>query len=689
MSSRAFLTLVALLIGSTATHAQDRLRTMPGYERYAAMAPTLASSIKSGAITPQWAEDGGSFDFTRDGKRLRYTVATKAVTEAGPANSGATMGARRLNAPARGRQYTEAWTADSAMKAVYRENNLFISARDGSGERQLTTDGSTERRIKYGTASWVYGEELDQVTAMWWSPSGKQLAYYRFDENPVKDYWLQMGQTAVQGSVMIEAYPKAGTQNPIVDLFVHDLASGKTIRIDARDGKPLTDDVVGHYVYGITWSPDGSELLVRRTNRRQNIMEFAACSPTSGACRVLVREEWLASWTENSPTIRWLADGKRFIWESERNGFKNYYLYDLSGKLIAPLTQHAFEVAGIVKVDEEAKQLWYYARSGDNFMRLQLHRVGLDGKGDRRLTDPAFHHTVTVSPNGKHVVDVAQTHAIAPVTRVLDAAGKVVATVAESDLSAFTAAGFRAPEMFTYTSADGATPLHGMLHKPSNFDPAKRYPVLFSVYAGPATNGAREVFGPPMAWTEMGFLVVTLDTRSAAGRGKKALDAIYEKLGEVEIDDLAAASRHLAKLPFVDGQKVGIFGTSYGGYASALALLRHPDAFHAASASSSVTSWHHYDTIYTERYMYTPQANPAGYKKGNAMEYAANLRGRLMIFYGTADDNVHPNNSMQLIQALQRAGKSFEVQVGPDVGHASINQQRMMEFFIQSLVLER
>ncbi len=689
MLARARFRLVALLLLPAAIPAQDRLRTMPGYERYAAMAPKLASTIKSGAITPQWAEDGGSFEFLRDGKRFRYTVATKAVTEAGPTNGGAAMGARRPNAPARGRQYTEAWTADSAMKAVYRDHNLFISARDGSGERQLTTDGSKERRIKYGTASWVYGEELDQVTAMWWSPSGTQLAYYRFDENPVKDYWLQMDQTAVQGSVMIEAYPKAGTQNPIVDLFVHDLPSGKTIRIDARDGKPLTDEVVGHYVYGITWSPDGSELLLRRTNRRQNIMEFAACSPTSGACRVLVREEWLASWTENSPTIRWLADGKRFIWESERNGFKNYYLYDLSGKLITPLTQHAFEVAGIVKVDEEAKQLWYSARSGDNFMKVQLHRVGLDGKGDRRLTDPAFHHTVTVSPNGKHVVDVAQTHAIAPVTRVLDAAGKVVATIAESDLSAFTAAGFRAPEMFTYTAADGTTPLFGMLHKPSNFDPTKRYPVLFSVYAGPATNGAREVFGPPMAWTEMGFLVVTLDTRSAAGRGKKALDAIYEKLGEVEIDDLAAASRHLAKLPFVDGQKVGIFGTSYGGYASALALLRHPDAFHAASASSSVTSWHHYDTIYTERYMYTPQANPAGYQKGNAMEYAANLRGRLMIFYGTADDNVHPNNSMQLIQALQRAGKSFEVQVGPDVGHASINQQRMMEFFIQSLVLER
>jgi len=300
-----------------------------------------------------------------------------------------------------------------------------------------------------------------------------------------------------------------------------------------------------------------------------------------------------------------------------------------------------------------------------------------------------MHHTVSVAPDGRFFTDVAQTHDVAPVTRVMDAAGKPVATVAETDRTAFDAAGFKPAELFTYMAADGTTPLFGLLHKPSNFDPAKKYPVLFSVYAGPATNGARETFTPPMAMTEYGFLVVTLDTRSAAGRGKRALDAIYEKLGEVEIDDLAAASRHLAKLPYVDGRRVGIFGTSYGGYASALALMRHPDAFAAASASSAVTSWHHYDTIYTERYMYTPQVNVAGYKKGNAMEYAKDLRGRLMIYYGTADDNVHPNNSMQLIRALQQAGKSFEVQVGPDAGHTSLNQQRMMEFFIQSLVLEK
>ena len=676
-----FLSLVMVRTAS----AQDRLRQMPGADQYARMAPKLAGAFKSGAITARWTDDGRAFDFTRDGKRLRFDMTTRKTVDA-PAEA-APSAARRSAGVARGRQAPEAWTRDSSRKAIYKQRNLFIADRNGSNERQLTTDGSETGRIKYGTASWVYGEELGQTTAMWWSPDGSKLAFYRFDEKPVKDYWLQTDQTAVQGTVEVEAYPKAGTDNPIVDLFVHDVRTGTTTRMDTRDGKPLTDDVVGHYVYGISWSPDGSELLLRRTNRRQNIMEFAACAPSSGACRVIVREEWLPSWTENSPTIQWLADGKRFVWYSERTGFANYYLYDLSGKQLATLTAHQAEVAGIVRVDERAKQLWYYARTGDNVMKVQLHRVGLDGKGDKRLTDPAFHHTVSLSPDGTHFVDVAQTHAIPPTARLLDAKGKVVAVIAESDVSGLLAAGVKPVEMFTYTAADGVTKLQGMLHKPSSFDPARKYPVLFSVYAGPATNGAREVYTPPSAQAEYGFLIVTLDTRSAAFRGKRALDAIYRKLGEVEIDDLAAAARHLATLPYVDGARVGIFGTSYGGYASALALLRHPDAFAAASASSAVTSWHHYDTIYTERFMDTPQANPAGYAKGNAMAYAKDLKGRLLIYYGTADDNVHPNNAMQLIKALQDAGKSFEVQVGPDQGHSSINPERMMEFFIEQLVV--
>ena len=687
------LALVALagapFASASVVRGQDRLKSMPGYEQYARMAPKLTGAIKSGAVTPQWADDGKSFEFTLGSKRMRFDMATRTATEL-PGPPAAANGGRR-GGPARGRQATEAWTRDSLLKATYKDRNLYISNRDGSNERQLTTDGSAALRIKYGTASWVYGEELGQTTAMWWSPDGTKLAYYRFDESPVKDFHLQTDQTTVQGSEMVEAYPKAGTANPIVDLFVHDVALGKSTKLDTRLGQPLTDSVVGHYVYAVNWSPDGSELLVNRTNRRQNVMEFTACAPATGSCRVVIREEWLASWTENHPPIKWLADGKRFIWQSERTGFANYYLYDLSGKLLATLTALPAEVTGIVKVDEKAGVLYYLARDGDNFMKPQLHRVGLNGKGEKRLTDPAFHHTVSASPDGQHFVDVAQTHLVPPTSRLIDANGKVVAMIAESDVSGLKVAGFQPVEMFTSTAADGATKLQGMISKPSNFDAGKKYPVLFSVYAGPASasNGARETFGPPNALAEYGFVVVMVDTRAAPGRGKRALDALYQHLGEVEIDDLAAASKELATRPWVDGTRVGIFGTSYGGYASAMAILRHPDQFQAASASSAVTSWHHYDTIYTERYMYTPQVNAEAYTKGSAMEYAKELRGRLMIYYGTADDNVHPNNSMQLIKALQAAGKSFDVQVGPDAGHSGVNPQRMMEFFIEALGVGR
>ena len=264
--------------------------------------------------------------------------------------------------------------------------------------RAITTDGSEKDRIKYGTASWVYGEELAQTSAIWWSPDSAKIAYYRFDEKQVLDYNLQLDQTKIQSTNDVEAYPKAGTSNPVVDLFVYDVATKATTRIDVRNGKPFDNDVVGHYVYRVSWSPDGRELLFNRTNRRQNILEFVAANPSTGATRVIVREEWPTGWVDNRPPMQFLKDNSRFIWESERNGFANLYLYDLAGKLIAPLTTHtAFEVTGIVKVDEAAGVLFYTARDGDNHLKLQLHRVGLDGKGDVRLTDPG------VQPHGRQL----------------------------------------------------------------------------------------------------------------------------------------------------------------------------------------------------------------------------------------------------------------------------------------------
>jgi dipeptidyl-peptidase-4 len=576
---------------------------------------------------------------------------------------------------------------DGTLRAFYRDHNLWLGDPKAIVAVPLTTDGNPKDRVKNGTVPWVYAEELFQNTAIWWSPDGTKVAYYRFDESKVPDYWLQTNQANLQGTVAIEAYPKAGDPNPVVDLFVCDVATKKSVRVDVRDGKPFDDAAVGHYVYHVQWSADGKDLLFLRANRHQNVVEFVAADPATGKCRVLVREEWPASWVAEVPTLQFLKDGKRFVWSSERTGWRNFYLYDLTGKLHATLTNHPFEVAQVVRVDEDARLLYYMAHDGDNPMKLQLHKVGLDGKADKRLTDPAYHHAVDVAPDGKHIIDVAETHDTPPATRLLDADGHVLAEVAKSDLTKYDKLGLRRVELLTFKAADGKTDLYGLLHRPSNFDPNRKYPLLVQVYAGPATNGARETFALPSALTELGFLVASFDSRSAAGRGKHFLDAIYQKLGTVEVDDQAAGVRSLWERPYVDKTRVGIQGGSYGGYASTLCLLRHPDVFHAACASSPVTDFRHYDTIYTERYMRKPQENKAGYDAGSALTYVDKLKGRLMLYYGTADDNVHPNNTMQLIKALQAAGKSFDVQVGPDRPHSGIPVPRMMEFFIDNLVL--
>jgi dipeptidyl-peptidase-4 len=696
--------------------AQDRLPTMPGYQQFQKVSQESRDAVRSGALSVAW-QDARSFEYTRDGKRYRYDLATKSTTELGavPAADQAVGRGRggRGGGPERGRQFDSAESPDKKLRAVYRDRNLYMVDVASNAEIAVTTDGNAKDRTKNGTGSWVYGEELAQRTAMWWSPDSRKLAYYRFDESKVPDYYLQLKQTHLQSVVDTEAYPKAGADNPIVDVFVYDVATKKSTRVDVRAGQPFANDVVGHYVYRISWSRDGRELLFNRTNRRQNILEFAAADPETGETRVIIREEWPTGWVENSPAITFLKDGRRFIWESERNGWNNLYLYDLSGKLIAPLTPHmAFEVGGPIKLDEQANVLFYTARSGDNHLKMQLHRVGLDGRRDIRLTDPAYHHivggcmggpsggplvpippatsTCGIAPDNRHFVDVYQTHDTPPATRLVEAtAGKVVAELAQSDLTKFNALGLKKAEMFTYKAADGRTPLRGLLHFPSRFDPAKKYPVLVPVYGGPASgsNTARETFVTPSALTEYGFLVLNLDSRAAPGMGKRTLDSIYMKLGQVEIDDIAAGVKSLWSRPYFDKTRVGMYGTSYGGYSAVMSLLRYSDVYAAASASSPVTAWNHYDSIYTERYMWLPQENKEGYEAGSAMKYAKDLKGRLLIYYGTADNNVHPSNSMQLIDALMKAGKSFDVQVGPDLGHSGVNQARMMEFFLEHLVI--
>jgi dipeptidyl-peptidase-4 len=584
---------------------------------------------------------------------------------------------------------SSAASPDGRFNAVSRDGNVVLIERETNAETKVTTDGDIGKRIRYGMPTIVYGEELGAGLGLWWSPDSKRVAYYKFNEGHVKDYYLVLELTAQYPRLVVDPYPKAGIQSPQVDLFIYDLETKKSTQVDVRSGKPYGDDALGYYVYRVNWSLEERserELLFCRMNRKQNTIEVCAADPATGQVRVIVHDEWLKNYVDHQSPFVYLRDRKRFIWGSDRNGFRNYYLYDMTGKQITPLTQHEFDCGNLLKIDEENNSLYYMARDGENYQKQQLHRVGLDGKNHVRLTDREFNHTVTIAPDNTHFVDVYQTHDLPAATRVVDMNGKVVAELAKSDLSRFEEIGLKKIEVFTFKTLDGTAELHGMLHFPSNFDPQKKYPILLTVYGGPETSRLRETFATPNQLTEYGFLVAEVDARSLSGRGRKFSDPFFHNLGIVEMDDHAAGIKELLKRPYTNG-KVGVFGTSYGGTVAATLILRYPDLFQAASASSAVTDYRNYNDIYPERFNGLVSENKEGYDKATVMTYVQNLKGALLIFYGTADNNVHPSNSMQLIRALQQAGKSFEVQLGPDQGHVGVNQQRMMEFFIENLVM--
>ncbi|MBI1756259.1 MAG: DPP IV N-terminal domain-containing protein [Fimbriimonas ginsengisoli] len=693
----AWLTFVAFLPALAC--AQDRLPGMPRYDRYDNLRKALPGLVSGGKLTVNWAADGRSFTFEQGGKTWTYDVDRRAKVETGTAPTAPAKptppGRRR---PERGRQYDTVSSADRKLTAQYKDRNIWLKGPGDKEPRQITTEGDAAKRTKVGSASWVYGEELGQREAMWFSPDATKLAYYRFDESKVIDYYVTLNETGVQNQLDTEAYPKAGAPNPSVDLLVMDLATGKATPIDVRfrsDG----DKDLGHYVWNVAWANDGKALNFFRMNRKQNEMELVSADPATGECHAVIRESnpggWVADFdsrvADPDAGTPWPGakpgDPNRFFWISERDGYRNLYLADTGGRL-NPITHNAFDFESLVRVDKTRGMAWYTADDGDIPYKQQLHRIRLDGTDDKRLTDLSLSHTVSLAPGGGAFVDVAEALDVPPSTRLCDGEGHVIDSLAESDMSKFRSMGLRKAERLIFKAADGTTDLYGYLLKPSDFDPTKKYPLLLSIYAGPTSGTRPEAFQLPSDETELGFLVTWLDGRGTNGRGRAFRQAVYRKLGVVEMDDQAAGVRALVKRPYVDASRVGIHGTSYGGYASLMAILRFPDLFSAACASSPVTDWRHYDTIYTERFMDLPQDNKAGYDAGSAITYANNLKGKLLIYYGTADNNVHPSNTLQFIKLLQSQSKGFEVAVGPDLGHSPVDRRKMMEFFMDNLMLK-
>jgi dipeptidyl-peptidase-4 len=674
--------LVAMFCAAGTCHAQDRFRTLPGYEAYAQAQQKIRSVAGPGRNPGRWHQSGQFFIL---GSGMAFdTRSNKLTSDALPPEPSRNSTQQRSRPfPSRGRQFTIEFSPDNKLAARCVNDNVQITSADSAtdGVVNVTTD-AISRVQKYGTASWVYGEELNQNSAMWWSPDSKKLAFYKFNDKDVPEYYLTLGQGGVQNRLYSEAYPKAGAPNPIAEILVYDLASGKTTRIET-DFKSVDPDIA-HYIYSVSWSKN-NELLFHRTNRKQNYLEFVIANADTGKCRVAYSESNPSGWVDNVPRKTWLADGRTFLVISERTGFYNIYLAHLDTGKLTPITAHNFEVEAITNVNEATKTIWYTARSGNNPYLLQLHKVKFDGKGEKRLTDPSFSHSTRVSAETGYFYDAFTNINSSEASQICNSEGKPMHTISANAADPYKALGLRIPERFVCKAADGKTDIYGIIKKPSNFDPAKKYPVILEVYGGPESGTNTERLLPPEPLCELGYVYAWIDGRGTQNRGREFRQSVYKKLGVVEIDDQAAAMKALSTLPYIDGTRIGIEGTSYGGYASTMALVRYPDIFAAACAQSSVTSWYHYDSIYTERYMDTPQNNPDGYTQGSAMEYARQMKGALCLFYGTADDNVHPSNTHNLIRALDAAGKNYRVYIGVDQGHTGLQQARMMEFFYDTL----
>ncbi len=592
-----------------------------------------------------------------------------------------------------GKQQYAAFSPDGDRVAFVRQNNLFYVDVTSGQEHRVTEDGVVNQRIN-GALDWVYEEEFEFAIGFAWSPDGARLAYYTFDESRVPQYNMQKWGKLYPDNYEYK-YPKAGEINSAVGVSVFDLVSNKTVKLDVG---PETNQ----YLPRMKWTSSGATVAVQRLNRLQNKLELLHCDATTGQSRVVLTEADPKAYVEVTNDLTYLRDGKRFVWSSERDGYKHFYLYTLDGKAPQQLTKGAWDVDQLLGVDETAGWL-YYTSAEVHPRERQLYRVRLNGQSKQRLTTAAGWHSIDISPAFSYYFDAASTFGSPPVTslyetqpggkgaklvKVLEANQEVQQKLAGLNLSPV--------EFFDFTTTENVR-LNGWRLKPTTFDPAKKYPCLLYVYGGPGSQTVEDKWGGPnYLWfqhlAEQGYVIISVDNRGTGGRGTAFKKSTYANLGKLEIADQIETAKYAAALPYVDPARIGMWGWSFGGYMTALALTKGADVFKTGVAVAPVTNWRFYDTIYTERFLKTPQENPAGYDENSPVSFADRLKGNFLMIHGTGDDNVHFQNAVALEEAFIRANKQFRSFYYPNRNHGiyggvtRLHLYRMMtDYFLKNL----
>ena len=562
------------------------------------------------------------------------------------------------------------FSPDGSKIAYVLDNNLYVYDIASGKTKPVTTDGKWNHVIN-GNCDWVYEEEFSFTRAYQWSPKGNYIAYYRFDESKVKEFpFIEYGELYDQ--TYLYKYPKAGEDNSVVDIYIYSISNDRKVKAQYEQG-----DI---YIPRIKWTQDDNTLCVFWMNRHQNHLKLLLTNAQTGASNLLF-EEKNKYYVDINDDWQFFADGKNYLFTSEMNGYQHIYIYSLDGKMKTQVSQGNNDVAGIAGVDEKNK-LVYYTMAYPRPMDRNLFVTDFAGKKTVQLTQGEGWHRIVFNDDFTKFYDyysnitTPQAVTLHDITwdkkkgigsrlvKTMNDNSKLRAKMEEYEIGK--------AEFIRVPNSKGDT-LNGWMLKPTGFDPAKKYPVLFCNYGGPGSQQVGNRFGAVNFWHQMlaqrGFIVVSVDNTGTGFRGEEFKKKTYLQLGKYEIEDQIDAAKYLGAMPFVDKDNIGHWGWSYGGFMSSLAITKGADVFTAAVAVAPVTSWRYYDNIYTERYMRTPQENPDGYDDNSPINFTDKIKGNYLLIHGTADDNVHFQNSVQMIKALVKSNVDFESAYYPDKNH--------------------
>jgi dipeptidyl-peptidase-4 len=570
-------------------------------------------------------------------------------------------------------QQLATFSPDGDRVAFVSGNNIFIKNLRFGSESQITTDGEKDKIIN-GTSDWVYEEEFGLSKAFWWSPDSKFLAYLRFDESEVAEYSLTMFAGAVPElvdnklypDIKTIKYPKAGEKNPDVKAMVYDIASRTSIAVNIEVEKDF-------YIPRLNWAPNSNDLVVMRLNRLQNILDIFYANPYTGDTRPLITEKNNRYISSNFfDDFTFLDDGK-FVVNSERNGWSHLYLYDKQGFELGQITKGNFDVTDFYGYDA-TKKVFYYQAAAESPLRREIYFISSDLKTTGKISTLTGTNSVVFSKNYKYYVNYYSNNTTPTlITLHENNKGKQIRVLQDNTVLKNTVKNFNVPkkEFFTFKTHEGIE-LNGYMMKPSNFDASKKYPVLMTQYSGPNSQEVTDSW-KNVGWEEYiaqeGFIVACVDPRGTAARGEDFRKATYMQLGKYESDDQIEAAKYLGTLPFVDKNKIAIFGWSYGGFVVCMSMEKGGEIFKAGISVAPVTDWRFYDTIYAERFMRTPNENKEGYEENSLIENAGNIKGRLLIVHGLADDNVHAQNTFEFTERLVQAGIQFDMAIYTNRNH--------------------